>query len=153
VSDEKGDETIEAIAEETVLASYAGGQVELLAERDRQFARDLREVTFQSLDRIQNQLLIIGGVTAVEKVGSFLLALDRRASDHRGQVELPVTRYDIAEYLAVSVETVCRAITYLQQRGTITLAGTRTVKILDRNALEDCSADRLHAGKARPVAA
>ncbi len=153
VSNRKSDEAIEAIAEETVLASYPGGRVELLAERDRQFARDVREIGSQSLSRIQNQLMIIGGVTAVEKVGSFLLALDRRAADRTGQVELPVTRYDMAEYLAVSVETVCRAITDLQQRGIITLAGTRTVKILNRNALKDRSADRLKAVRSRLIAA
>jgi CRP-like cAMP-binding protein len=58
--------------------------------------------------------MILGGVTAVEKVGSFLLALDGRASNE-GSVELPVTRYVVAEYLAVSVETVCRAIADLQR--------------------------------------
>jgi CRP/FNR family transcriptional regulator, nitrogen fixation regulation protein len=56
-------------------------------------------------------------------------------------VELPVSRYDIADYLAVSVETVCRSITDLQQRGVITLAGKRTVKILNRGALEDRSGE------------
>src|ERR1700680_2690219 len=71
VSDSKREETIEAIAEETVLASYPGGRVELLAERDRQFARELREVAFQSLTRSQEQLLILGGVTALERVGVF----------------------------------------------------------------------------------
>jgi CRP/FNR family transcriptional regulator, nitrogen fixation regulation protein len=151
VSDNKREDTIEAIAEETVLASYPGGRVEMLAEREPKFARELREVTFQSLSRSQEQLLILGGVTALEKVGSFLLALDGRAMDGRGQVELPVTRYDIAEYLAVSVETVCRAITDLQQRGVITLAGKRTVKILNRGALEErAAAERLTAGRSEP---
>src|ERR1700692_4711879 len=142
VSDSKGEETIEAIAEDTVLASYPGGRVELLAEGDRQFARELREVAFQSLARTQNQLMILGGVTAVEEVGSFLLALYGRGSEKRGQVELPVSRYDIADYLAVSVETVCRAITDLQHRGVIALAGKRTVKILNRSALEDRFGER-----------
>jgi CRP/FNR family nitrogen fixation transcriptional regulator len=64
-----------------------------------------------------------------------------------GQVELPVTRYDIAEYLAVSVETVCRAITDLQHRGVITLAGKRTVKILNRSALEDRAGERLNSSR------
>jgi len=153
VADTKRDETVEAIAEETVLASYPGTRVELFAERDRECARELREVALQSVNRIQNQLMIIGGVTAVEKVGSFLLSLDGRASERRGQVELPVTRYDIAEYLAVSVETVCRAITYLQQRGVITVVGTRTVKILDRGALEDRAADRFNVRGSGPVPA
>jgi CRP/FNR family nitrogen fixation transcriptional regulator len=50
---------------------------------------------------------------------------------------LPVSRYDIADYLAVSVETVCRSLTDLRHRGVISLAGKRTVKILNRSALED----------------
>jgi CRP/FNR family nitrogen fixation transcriptional regulator len=119
VSDSKRDGTIEAAVEDTVLASYPGVRMEQMAERDPLFAREL------------------GGVTAVEKVGSFLLLLDRRGSEKRGQVELPVSRYDIADYLAVSVETVCRAITDLQHRGVIALADKRTVKILNRSALED----------------
>jgi CRP/FNR family nitrogen fixation transcriptional regulator len=137
VSDGRKEGTIEAIVEETVLASYPGGRVEQVAERDPQFARELRDVAFQSLTRSQDQLLILGGITALEKVGSFLISLAGRASDSREQVELPVSRYDIADYLAVSVETVCRSITDLQQRGVISLAGKRTIKILNRGALED----------------
>jgi CRP/FNR family nitrogen fixation transcriptional regulator len=137
ISDSKKEGTTEAIVEDTVLASYSGGRVEQLAERDPQFARELREVAFQSLSRSQDQILILGGITALEKVGSFLLSLDGRTSEVKGQVELPVSRYDIADYLAVSVEAVCRSIADLQQRGVITLAGKRTIKILNRGALED----------------
>src|SRR6202049_3935295 len=57
VSDSKREGTIEAIAEETVLASYPGGRVEQLAGRDPQFARALRRVGFRSLTRSQEQLL------------------------------------------------------------------------------------------------
>jgi CRP/FNR family transcriptional regulator, nitrogen fixation regulation protein len=131
------DLTVEAIAEDTALASYPCQRVEQMAQRDAEFARELRDVAFQALSRIQDQLLIIGGVTAVEKVGSFLLALASRSSDGTGQVILPLTRYDIAEYLAVSVETVCRSFTSLQQRGAIRLAGKRTVRIVNRNVLKE----------------
>jgi CRP/FNR family nitrogen fixation transcriptional regulator len=137
VLDGQDETTTEAIAEETVLASYPAQRLESLAEHDAQFARELRDVAFQSLTRSQAQLLILGGVTAREKVGSFLLSLDGRASNGAGQVVLPVSRYDIAEYLAVSVETVCRSFTNLKERGAITMAGKRTVKILNRRALQD----------------
>ena len=50
---------------------------------------------------------------------------------------LPMSRYDIADYLAVSVETVSRALTDLKQRGVIKLSGTRIVRIVDRSALEE----------------
>jgi CRP/FNR family nitrogen fixation transcriptional regulator len=131
------DLAVEAIAENTALASYHGQRVEDLAQRDPEFARALRDLAFQALSRIQDQLLIIGGVTALEKVSSFLLALASRSSGGTCQVVLPLTRYDIAEYLAVSVETVCRSFTSLQQRGAITLMGKRTVKIVNRNVLEE----------------
>jgi CRP/FNR family nitrogen fixation transcriptional regulator len=137
VVNRQDDLTVEAIAEDTVLASYPGQRVEQLAQRDTEFARELRDVAFQALSRIQDQLLIIGGVTAIEKVSSFLLALASRSSGGKGQVVLPLTRYDIAEYLAVSVETVCRSFTSLQQRGAIRLAGKRTVRIINRNVLEE----------------
>jgi CRP/FNR family nitrogen fixation transcriptional regulator len=153
VSKSQGEETVEAIAEDTVLARYPGARVDLLAERDREFARELREIASQSLTRTRNQLMILGGITAVEKVGSFLLSLDGRTSSERGQVELPLTRYDIAEYLAVSVETVCRAFTDLQMRGIIALAGTRTIKILNPGALKDPAGRRSHGGRARLIAA
>jgi CRP/FNR family nitrogen fixation transcriptional regulator len=142
VPDSKRDGTIEAVVEETVLASYPGARIEQLAERDPLFARELREVALQSLTRSQHQLQVLGGITALEKVGSFLLSLDGRGSEKRGQVELPVSRYDIADYLAVSVETVCRSITDLQHRGAIALTGKRTVKILNRGALEDHFGER-----------
>lgn len=129
--------TVDAITEDTALASYPGQQLEQLAQRDTEFARELRDVEFQTLSRIQDQLLIIGGITAIEKVSSFLLALASRSAGGTGQVVLPLTRYDIAEYLAVSVETVCRSFTSLQQRGAIRLAGKRTVRIMNRDVLEE----------------
>ena len=137
VSDSQNEATIEAIAEETVLASYPGPAGRTARGTRCRFRAGTAEVAFQSLTRSQAQLLILGRFTALEKVGSFLLSLDGRASDASGQVVLPVSRYDIADYLAVSVETVCRALTDLRQRGVITLAGKRTVKILNRSALED----------------
>ena len=137
------DLTVEAIAEDTALASYPGQLVEQLAQRDAHFARELRDLAFQTLSRMQDQLLIIGGITAIEKVSSFLLALASRSAGAKSQVVLPLTRYDIAEYLAVSVETVCRSFTSLQQRGAIRLAGKRTVRIINRDVLEESSD---HAG-------
>ncbi|MET0721554.1 MAG: helix-turn-helix domain-containing protein [Tardiphaga sp.] len=137
VSGSERDGTIEAAVEDTVLASYPGARIEQLAERDPLFARELRALALQALARSQKQLQIVGGTTALEKVGSFLLSLDGRDPKKRGQVELPVSRYDIADYLAISVETVCRAMTELQHRGIIALAGSRTVTILNRAVLED----------------
>jgi CRP/FNR family nitrogen fixation transcriptional regulator len=136
VGSSQREEAIEAISEETVLAGYSGARLENLGERDRQLARELKEITFQSIERTRQQLVVLGGVTTADKVSAFLLLLEKRYGGQRGDIRLPLTRYDLAEYLAVSVETVCRAFSDLQQRGIITLIGIRTVRIVDRDALE-----------------
>jgi CRP/FNR family nitrogen fixation transcriptional regulator len=91
------------------------------------------------MSRLQAQLLTLGRITALEKVASFILEMDSRMPhDCRDRITLPVSRYDIADYLAVSVETVSRSLTDLQQRGIIKLSGTRTLRIVERDVLESC---------------
>jgi CRP-like cAMP-binding protein len=132
------DYTAEAVAEGTVLASYPRKRAEALADSHPNLARELRQVAFEAMSRLQAQLLILGRITALEKVGSFILEMETRLPHGRGDsIALPVSRYDIADYLAVSVETVSRSLTDLKHRGVIKLSGTRTVKIIDRNVLED----------------
>jgi CRP/FNR family nitrogen fixation transcriptional regulator len=139
------DYTVEAIAEGTVVAAYPRKRVETLADSDPQLAREIRQVAFLALARLQAQLLILGRITALEKVGSFIVELATRLTAGRGNtVALPMSRYDIADYLAVSVETVSRALTDLKHRGVIQLSGTRIVRIVDRDALEE-GEQRAHA--------
>jgi len=54
---------------------------------------------------------------------------------------LPMSREDIADYLALSVETVSRSLTQLKRRGVIQLMGTRRVRIIDRHALDEADKD------------
>jgi CRP/FNR family transcriptional regulator, nitrogen fixation regulation protein len=139
------DFTVEAVAEGTRVASYPRRRVEMLADTDPVLARKIRQVVFEALARLQGQLLILGRVTAPEKVGSFLLEMAARSSGGReDRVVLPISRYDIADYLAVSVETVSRSLTDLKHRGIIRFLGTRLVCIVDREALEE-SQGHLHA--------
>jgi CRP/FNR family transcriptional regulator, nitrogen fixation regulation protein len=137
--------TVEAIAEGTVVAAYPRKRVETLADSDPQLAREIRQVAFLALARLQAQLLILGRITALGKVSSFIVEMATRLSAGRGNtVALPMSRYDIADYLAVSVETVSRALTDLKHRGVIQLSGTRIVRIVDRDALEE-GEQRAHA--------
>jgi CRP-like cAMP-binding protein len=129
---------VEAISDGTVVASYSRRRVELLADSDPHLARTIREAAFESLSRLQCQLLIVGRITALEKVGSFLLEMaSRLPHGKRNRFALPVSRYDIADYLAVSVETVSRSFTDLKHRGVIRMSGTRTLEIMNEEALED----------------
>ncbi|HEX3522105.1 MAG TPA: helix-turn-helix domain-containing protein, partial [Stellaceae bacterium] len=81
---------------------------------------------------------ILGRTTAEQKVGSFLLYMQERVgSGVADRLALPVSRYDIADYLALSVETVSRSLTGLKDRGVIALPGPREIRIIDRDALAD----------------
>lgn len=56
---------------------------------------------------------------------------------------LPISREDIADYLALSVEMVNRALTQLKRRGMIRLTGTRQIIFLDRKTLMGAGEDHL----------
>ena len=135
---EEYDSGVEAIAKETVLAAYPRRRVEMAADSDPELARQIRQIAFEGISRLQAQLLLLGRITAPEKIGSFILEMAMRLSRGKDDsVALPITRYDIAEYISVSVETVSRSLTDLKKRGLIKMSGTRMVKIINRNALEE----------------
>jgi CRP/FNR family transcriptional regulator, nitrogen fixation regulation protein len=135
------DFSVEAVAEGTRIACYPRQRIDAMAERDHALARELRMLAYEAISRSQAQLLIVGRLTATEKVGAFLLAMSGRLSvGPRDVVTLPISRYDIADYLAISVETVSRSLTELRRSGLIAFTGTRRVRIIDRNALEDLHA-------------
>jgi CRP/FNR family nitrogen fixation transcriptional regulator len=84
-------------------------------------------MAFEVISRQQRLHLILGRITAPERVGSLLLELERRLpkDDSASGVMLPMSRYDIADYFATSVETVSRSLTNLQHRGAIQLVSAR----------------------------
>jgi CRP/FNR family nitrogen fixation transcriptional regulator len=137
--DDKHDASVEVIGKETVVAAYPRRRVEAAADSDPDLARQICQIAFEAVSRLQSQLVIVGRVTAPERVGSFILEMAMRLSRGRSDtVALPITRYDIAEYLAMSAETVSRSLSELRRRGLIQMSRTREVRIIDRDALEDC---------------
>jgi CRP/FNR family transcriptional regulator, nitrogen fixation regulation protein len=130
----------EAAVKGTIIARYPRRRLEMLADVDPEFARLIRQVAFKAISRLQSRMLVLGRTTAREKVGAFLLEMANRSSEGAPEgVTLPMSRYDIADYLAISVETVSRSLTDLRQRGSIRLTTTRHVQIVDRRALTDAT--------------
>lgn len=131
------DFTIEAVTQGTVVATYPRRSVEMLSDSNPVLARELRQLAVEAMERARMHLLILGRVTATEKVASFLVAMATRSpGPSENRLVLPVSRYDIADYLALSVETVSRSLTALKRRGVIALPTTRSVKIMNWSALE-----------------
>lgn len=95
--------TVAAVASGTAVASYPRKSAEALVDSSPSLTREIREVVFDARLRLQGQLLIVARITVQQKVGSFLLAMAERLACARGDsFALPVSRYDIADYLAVS---------------------------------------------------
>src|SRR3981081_2247669 len=69
------DFTVEAISVGTTITSYPRRRVEALADSDPRLARQIRMLVLEAMSRLQAQLLIVGRVTAPEKVGSFVLEM------------------------------------------------------------------------------
>ena len=53
------------------------------------------------------------------------------------QIDLPMARGDIADYLGLTIETVSRIFTKFKSKGIIRLNGAREVQIVRRQALID----------------
>jgi CRP/FNR family transcriptional regulator, nitrogen fixation regulation protein len=134
---------VEAIVPRTLIARYPRRDVEELADSDPLIARGIRESAFDSIARLQRRMLILSRTSALERVAAFLLEMaDRGHGAPSHVVFLPMSRYDIADYLGMAVETVSRALTELRTRRAIALHGVRRVLICDRPALEEL-VDRL----------
>jgi CRP-like cAMP-binding protein len=129
---------IEATTNDTVVAAFPKRAVEQLAGSAGYLDSELRDLTAASAYRLQRQILILGRASAVGKLSSFLLDMaDRLPDDGHGKFELPMSRYDIADHLVMSVETVSRSLTSLRGRGAIAFSGRRGITILDFMVLED----------------
>ena len=142
----------EAIVSGTTVARYPRRSAERVADSDPHVARRVRELAFGSVLRAQRRLLILGRATALEKVSSFLLEMvDRFRTRPVGPVTLPMSRYDIADYLAMAAETVSRALTNLREGGVIRFDSVRCLQIRDLESLEKFCESPMSGTRTRPL--
>jgi CRP/FNR family transcriptional regulator, nitrogen fixation regulation protein len=109
-----------------------------LAQRDNEVARQLWALTGRELSRVQDHILLLIK-TAQERVVGFLLEMAERASNN-GALELPMSRQDIADYLGLTIETVSRTLTILENTAAIELSTSRRIVLRDRSALNRLNA-------------
>lgn len=127
----------EVVINGTVVISYPRREIERLAEHDPNLSMLICQLAIATMSRAQARTLTLGRTWAPQKVGSFILEMAERMADRRADaVTLPMSRYDIADYLGLSVETVSRCLTKLQCRGAIRLTTTRRIRILALETLE-----------------
>jgi CRP/FNR family transcriptional regulator, nitrogen fixation regulation protein len=145
---------VEALFHATLIARYPRAAAEHLADSDPQIARMIRELAFSSIARLQRRMVILSGSRALERVSAFLLQMaDRDHLTPADTVFLPMSRYDIADYLGLAVETVSRALTELRDRRVIVFTSVRRLRLCDRNALEELADGAIFTAKVQDAAA
>ena len=107
--------------------------VEALAARDNDVACQLWAMTGRELQRMQEHIVLLIK-TAQERVAGFLLEMAARIKS-TSEVELPMSRQDIADYLGLTIETVSRTLTLLEGMAAIELPSSRRIVLKNRAAL------------------
>lgn len=116
-------------------------------------AHRLLEMTLDELDAAREWMLLLGRKTAREKIASFITIIARREAalrksrpGGRMEIELPLTRDAMADYLGLTLETVSRQVSALKKDGVITLNGKRGVILHDFARLVGESGDDADGG-------
>jgi CRP/FNR family nitrogen fixation transcriptional regulator len=124
----------EAIGD-VVVMRYPQRAADRLIDQDPRLARRLCDVTLRDLAHAQTRMLLLGRMTAAERVASFLLEISERR-DARRAFDLPMSRMDIADYLGLTIETVCRVLSAMKRDGVIAIPTPHRIEIRDREAIE-----------------
>lgn len=103
------------------------------------------ELEFQFLCKVTHdlraifrQLIVISRRDAVGRVAMFLRMLQGpgRPARHTFHIDIPMSRSDTANYLGLTLETVCRACRTLQRNGIVAFDGRHAARIVDRSRFE-----------------
>jgi CRP-like cAMP-binding protein len=112
-------------------------------ERNPELHQRLVMATLKEISAMQDHFMMLGRKSASEKTASFLSVLMERTGKPLGaytHFEFPMNRADIADFLGLTVETVSRTITMLRKSKLIALENSKSVIVLDEDALCDLAA-------------
>lgn len=104
---------------------------------------ELLVVISDELRAAQDQLVLLGRKSAIERVASFVESMarqNRRQGDNALIVDLPMTRVDIADYLGLTHETVCRAFSQLKAQGVLNIYDHHLVEVRQPEILTEIAA-------------
>jgi CRP-like cAMP-binding protein len=120
---------------DVVIMRFQRKAAEQLIDRNPSLARLLRDTMLHDLAHAHGHTLRLGRMTASERVATFLLELFERR-DQTKALDVPMSRNDIADYLGLTIETVCRTLSAFKRSGVIGIPNPHRIELLDRGAFE-----------------
>jgi len=121
--------------DDVIVMRFRRKATEQLIDQNPALARLLREAMLRDLANAHGHTLLLGRMTASERVASFLLEMFERR-DRTKALDVPMPRNDIADYLGLTIETVCRILSLFKRDGVIAIPNPHRIELLDRDALE-----------------
>ena len=125
-----------AAASECTVTSYRRRTLEKLAAIDNQLSHQLFSSVLRSMARMKQLSITLGRRTAVERLAIFLVDC-MEYSMVGNDIMLAISRRDIADHLGLTIETVSRTLSELEDRACIELSGPRCVHLIDIAGLRD----------------
>jgi CRP/FNR family transcriptional regulator, nitrogen fixation regulation protein len=122
--------------DDVIVMRFPRRATDRLIDEHPQLARSLCTMTLRELAHAQTRMLLLGRMTAAERVASFLLEMSERR-DARRTVDLTMSRNDIADYLGLTIETVCRVLSAFKRAGAIGIPSPHRIELCDRDLLEE----------------
>ncbi len=127
--------TAEAVDDAT-LVCYERRAIDALILQSPRVGQFLLSRVCAELSEARCRMLMLGRMSARERLASFLLRIAARSHDRdRDTIPLPMTRSDIGDHLGLRTETVCRTFADLKNAGLIEAASPHELRVLQRQAL------------------
>ena len=125
--------TAQAITPATLYRIESHALIALL-RRDAELQFQFLSKVTHELREAQRQTIVVGRRDAVGRLAMFIQQLECTCCDRHNarDIELPMSRSDIASYLGLSLESVSRATAKLQRRGIVSFPNRHLARILDR---------------------
>src|SRR5271169_3444550 len=121
--------------DDVIVMRFQRKAAERLIDQSPALARLLRDTMLRDLTNAHGRTLLLGRMTASERVAAFLLEMFERR-DRTKALDLPMSRNDIADYLGLTIETVCRTLSAFKRDHVIATPNPHRIELLDRDALE-----------------
>jgi len=108
-----------------------------LTEGDPDISHKRLAMFSKTLEAAERHVAMLGHQSAKERVANFFMALEAQRTDgDQRTLDLPLSRQDIADYLGLTIETTCRALSELKRLNIVTAPSRRRIVIRDLAGLK-----------------
>jgi CRP/FNR family transcriptional regulator len=123
---------------ETELQAFPRRDFLTLVDRFTTLKTNARQIGGNVLAQTLDQLFALGQKKAHERLCFLLAQISRRqCGAQNADIELIMSRQDIADYLGLTIETVSRAFARLKAMQLIEIVSAHRIRVLDRSVLEE----------------